>query len=155
MKPNTIGNLVSVTDWLAAVTIPGIACRSLRNIPEGIQPQDAPLVAPTQSEPFMSEFTLKRLTMRDSANGRRYEVHYNLHYVLYLAATAEDVTWYEKLPDLADAWSNVITAWVDYETPTDAYDIRPSGTPGFGFVQDMANTQFYGVKFILSVTEFD
>ena len=156
MQGNTIANLNPVATWISNLSIAGMGIRDLHNIPEVIQPQDCPIMCPDMSPPaFMDSFTLKRLTMKDSVNGRRFEVHYNLHYMMFYANAQEDISWLQKFGDLADMFSQAVTVMAVNETPDGAWDIRPTGAPHFGFVSDSAGTAFYGVRFTLAVTEFD
>ena len=155
MIPNSIANINAVATWLTTLSVPGLTIRDAHNIPEAVQPQDVPLLAPATDEPFMTGITLKRISFKDSTNGRRFQCDYQLHYTLFGFAANEGVTLFEKYADMLDLYSAAITVFAANDTPTNAWDIRPTGTPHFGLITDIAGTPYHGARLILSVTEFD
>jgi hypothetical protein len=86
---------------------------------------------------------------------RSYQLQYTLSYRLYYSPVAEGVSLFSGYHDMIDKWSTVLTTILANDTPTGAYDIRPTGTPIFGPIQDQTGNVFHGCQFDLLVTEFN
>lgn len=150
------GNINFVADWLKGLNwhavMPALNVVSTDNIPETVHAQDCPMLAP-QPANFVSNVIYERLSGRH-VDGRRAKLSYTLNYVYYHAPVAEGVSLFEGYRTALDAWSDIVTMFMENEDPTGAYDILPVGTPVFGPVTDGAGNVFHGFRMALSVIEF-
>jgi hypothetical protein len=150
-----IANISAVAGWIAQRTVTGLTIQNLDNLPEAVNPQDCPMLVPDLDAPFVTDFSVTRLSFRDSTYGRNLQIRYTLHYTLFYALVSEGVSLFEQYHGMVDMWSAVVTELVKgtNETPTSAYDFTVNSLDRVGAVADPIGAQFHGAKFTVSVIE--
>lgn len=146
-------NVTTVATWIAGLSVDGLAIRDLSNIPEEVFPHQCPLLTPEPAQ-FVSNVVHTRISFRVGV-ARSYSLTYTLCYKLFYAPVAEGISLFSNYRGMVDKWSAVLTEIIENETPSGAYDIRPTGNPVFGPIADQTGNVYHGCQFDLLVTEFN
>jgi hypothetical protein len=142
--------IATVTAAIAALNISGVNVRDAGKIPESVNPQDCPLLAP-RPDNFVTNLSVEEESFGGPAAARK-SCRYTLNYNFYFAPVAEGHSLFEGYAAMVTKAAAVLLALATTILSA-AHEHQVSGIPQFGPVVDAAGTLFHGCVISVNVRD--
>jgi hypothetical protein len=146
-------DLATVAQYVAGLNIPGMALYDYSTIPEEFDSREFPLLAPDLFQPITTQ-SVTRNSFGSSGTAKQ-TILYTVPYVLACYSYGEERGIKEIVPGVIAAYSDVLTALLENDTPGDlSVDLTIQSATVNVPVNDPSGHSYIGAKLVVLVKEF-